>query len=244
MLPVYLVHYDRPEWVTSAAATFSGCDVRVLHNGGAEPAIPFVRMPGNTGYTGGANHALREWLAGDDPFVLVCAHDCHAEPGAVARLLDVAARRTDYGVLTFETGPETGKGEQVLSRDDTVEEWEWVSGTALLLRREAVEQVGLLDPAFLSYVEDVDYCCRMRDAGWRVGVVLGAHAHGLGSSDLAVAERNIAANWLLLLFKRREWLLLARWLRYLVARTRRRDRAAALGLPLGVARIALAPFRR
>lgn len=45
---------------------------------------------------------------------------------------------------------------------------EWVSGSSMLLRREALREVGLFDERFWLYVEDVDMCTRLRSAGWRV----------------------------------------------------------------------------
>jgi GT2 family glycosyltransferase len=45
---------------------------------------------------------------------------------------------------------------------------DWVIGAALAVRREAMEQVGLLDEGFFMYAEDVDWCWRIRQAGWRV----------------------------------------------------------------------------
>jgi hypothetical protein len=47
-------------------------------------------------------------------------------------------------------------------------EVDWVSGACLLIRREAFEQVGPLDEGFYWGSEDVDYCLRMHQGGWKV----------------------------------------------------------------------------
>jgi GT2 family glycosyltransferase len=45
----------------------------------------------------------------------------------------------------------------------------WVPGTAMVIRREAAERVGLPDEDFFLYGEDIDWCWRMHKAGWRIG---------------------------------------------------------------------------
>lgn len=47
-------------------------------------------------------------------------------------------------------------------------EVDWVSGAAMLIRRSAFEQVGAFDETFGLYGEEIDFCTRLRDAGWKV----------------------------------------------------------------------------
>ena len=62
---------------------------------------------------------------------------------------------------------------------------DWVSGSAIWLRRAAAESIGGWDEGYFMYVEDVDLCWRLREQGWRVayepaGVVI--HLHGASTA--------------------------------------------------------------
>ncbi|HUN07218.1 MAG TPA: glycosyltransferase family 2 protein [Aggregatilineales bacterium] len=50
---------------------------------------------------------------------------------------------------------------------DTVREVDVIMGAFMLARREAVQQVGLMDEAFFMYSEEVDWCYRFATAGWK-----------------------------------------------------------------------------
>ena len=43
-----------------------------------------------------------------------------------------------------------------------------VVGAYMQIRKEAIEQTGLLDEAFFMYAEDIDWCYRIKEAGWKV----------------------------------------------------------------------------
>jgi GT2 family glycosyltransferase len=45
---------------------------------------------------------------------------------------------------------------------------DWVVGACMLVRREALEQVGAMDERFFLYFEDIDWCYRMKNRGWSV----------------------------------------------------------------------------
>jgi N-acetylglucosaminyl-diphospho-decaprenol L-rhamnosyltransferase len=75
--------------------------------------------------------------------------------------------------------------------DDEPGEVDAVNGAFMLCRAEAIREVGLLDEGYWLYMEDLDWCHRFWDAGWKVfyepaGVAL--HVKG-GSSDSRRALR-------------------------------------------------------
>jgi hypothetical protein len=90
--------------------------------------------------------------------------------------------------------------------DDVPQQVDWLVGACLCVRRTAIEQIGLFDERFFMYSEELDWCRRMRMAGWRVAYVPTAevlHLEG-GSSrhDLAARDRRFqtsklayAAKW-------------------------------------------------
>ena len=47
-------------------------------------------------------------------------------------------------------------------------------------------RIGGFDASLGSYVEEVDYCLRARDAGWRVGIATAARASGIGAASTNV----------------------------------------------------------
>ncbi len=46
---------------------------------------------------------------------------------------------------------------------------DWVSGACFVVRREAWDAVSGFDPAYFMYMEDVDLCWRLHQAGWAIG---------------------------------------------------------------------------
>ena len=77
--------------------------------------------------------------------------------------------------------------------DDVIQDVDWVTGAAMLARQEAIEEVGLLDEGFFMYSEELDWCKRFREAGWRVVYLPEAQImHHVGkSSEQVIAARHV-----------------------------------------------------
>jgi len=79
------------------------------------------------------------------------------------------------------------------SNGDELREVGWVQSSAMLVRREAAEQVGYLDAAFFVYSDETDFEKRLRDAGWTILFVPAARAvhHEQLATDRSAGERRV-----------------------------------------------------
>ena len=68
------------------------------------------------------------------------------------------------------------------NRDD-VREVDVVTGCFMLVRREAIEQVGLMDEQFFMYSEETDWCYRFKQAGWKTLFTPDAEVIHLGGAS-------------------------------------------------------------
>jgi N-acetylglucosaminyl-diphospho-decaprenol L-rhamnosyltransferase len=69
---------------------------------------------------------------------------------------------------------------------------DWAQSAALLVRRDAAREIGWFDPQFFVYSDEVDFCRRLADAGWRTLWVPAAEAvHHEQLSTGAAPERRI-----------------------------------------------------
>lgn len=77
--------------------------------------------------------------------------------------------------------------------DDQTVDVDWVTGACMMAPRTAVTAVGGMDEAYFMYSEELDWCRRMKDAGWRVVYLPAAqiiHYEGK-SSEQAIVARHI-----------------------------------------------------
>ena len=94
-----------------------------------------------------------------------------------------------YSIMT-KLFPRNRFSSQYLMTDvghDHTMDVDWVSGAALVVRREVFEQSGGFDEGFFMYAEDVDWCYRIKQAGWRIVYLPEAQIlHHIGKSTRLV----------------------------------------------------------
>lgn len=69
-------------------------------------------------------------------------------------------------------------------------------GAAMLVRWQTLEQVGVLDEGYFMYCEEIDWCMRIKQAGWRIYCVPAARiVHYAGQSTRQFRDRMFVALW-------------------------------------------------
>jgi N-acetylglucosaminyl-diphospho-decaprenol L-rhamnosyltransferase len=171
-----------------------GSEAAVVH---AYPQVRLIKNRSNRGFPAAANQGMlatssefvllinpdAEVTAGTLEGFLKVAHD-HPGAGAVgaltrdpdgtvypsARMVPTMGQGLAHTVLApFWPDNPWSRAYRLASWDRTGErQVDWVSGSSMVLRRAALDAVGIFDERFFMYVEDMDLCTRMRAAGWEV----------------------------------------------------------------------------
>lgn len=153
------------------------------------PQVELIVNEKNKGFAGGCNTGLRHALAGSAQYFVLVNSDTRADRDWLRELVGAAQSDPRIGAAQSmiyladrpqqlnSAGNEShylGFGycghylEEDRGQFDEVVDVPFASGTALLLRRAVVEEVGLMNEAFFLYQEDLDLSWRARLAGWRV----------------------------------------------------------------------------
>ncbi len=187
------------------------------------PQVTLIANQDNLGFTAGNNQALKQVrgryvmllnpdteVLGEALTALVDYADAHPEVGVVAPKLLNADGSVQSSRRRFPTMATAFLESTVLQQwwadnsilrayymqdrsDDEIQQVDWSVGACLMVRREVIEQVGLLDDSFFMYSEEMDWCYRIKQAGWQIVYFPGAQVihYGGQSSRQVIAAQHI-----------------------------------------------------
>ena len=217
------------------------------------PQVSVVRHPENWMFCRGNNEAIPHTSG---KYVVLLNNDVEVSPGWLEPLVDLMEQEPSVAAVQpkllqhtdrsrFEYAGAAGgfldrfgypftRGrifftmEEDRGQYDEARDVFWATGAALMLRRTALDEVGLLDEQFVMHMEEIDLCWRLHRFGYRVCVEPSSVVYHIGGGSLPHGDaRKVYFNFrnsLLLLYKN---LPPAAWARVLTARILF-DAAAAL----------------
>lgn len=153
----------------------------------AYPRVTVIETGANLGYAAGNNVGLRYALERGHDYALLLNNDTEVASDFLRRLVEAVedvptigaagpliyyAEEPDLiwsagGIVEWQRGLSRmrGNGERDRGQYTQMCEIDFASGCALLMRRSALERVGLLDERFFMYYEETEWCARLARAG-------------------------------------------------------------------------------
>jgi GT2 family glycosyltransferase len=207
--PIKYIEYTREE------AEAGGRGEKEIADLSSNKKLIFIKNEKNYGFAEGNNIGMRYALNALNPdYVLLLNNDTVVDKEFLGELVKVGERDEMIGIVgpkiyyydyagktdviwfagssstwnkakTIHIGlRETDKGQY-----NKLNEATFITGCALLVKREVIKKIGLLDPIYFAYFEDVDWCFRARKAGYKLTYVPNSVIyHKVGSSANKVKD--------------------------------------------------------
>ena len=186
------------------------------------PSVHLIANDENVGYGRALNQGI---AVARGRYVLVMNQDIAVRPGALRALIDFADTHPAAGAVGARLEYEDGRfqhsafrcpdwkqaffgffdglvlldseinGRYPLDQLHRAFVVEHLLGACLLLRREAIEQVGAFDPTFFMYYEETDLCVRLTRAGWRNYYVPAARAMHVSAASTSQASEKMSVEF-------------------------------------------------
>jgi len=153
------------------------------------PNIELIALPRNVGFAGGVNRALRKVSTPEDGYIVLLNNDTLVGKDFLEQVAAQMQSRPDIGIaspkvlynqqdrMLWGIGGRMlsfwlivfGMAEKDTAQYDTAE-LDFVFGCAMIIRREILAHIGLLDEHFFFYYEDIDLCLRAKQAGYSIAL--------------------------------------------------------------------------
>lgn len=152
------------------------------------PKVHLIKLPQNTGFTGGVNTGIIYALEQNADAIALLNNDAVADKDWLKQLVTTLEQEDAFGIVTSKivrsdkkrldsagdyysvwgTAFPRGRDELDEGQFETPEEVFAGSGGASLYRASMLREVGLFDQDFFAYYEDIDISFRARLVGWKV----------------------------------------------------------------------------
>lgn len=142
----------------------------------------FIKNSHNIGFAAGNNVAIKWSLEKMADYIFLLNNDAIIEKNCLLTLIGEAEKNSKVGILSPIIYKEDnkqvwfsgGKINWIKMRAEhtiSIKETQYITGCAMLIRKEVFKKIGLLDEKFFLYYEDVDFSFRARQNGFKLKIV-------------------------------------------------------------------------
>lgn len=176
------------------------------------PEITLFAEKENKGFSAGNNIGIQYALFHQADYVVLLNPDTKVKPSWLTALIEVGEKEPELGILggvqlryddnkwnSWTLSALRPEQQALLSDSERCPVWlemEWVEGACFAMKRAVLEKIGLLDPIYFSFYEELDYCRRARYHGFHTALVAGCLLHHYrGGVWQADAQRQAARDY-------------------------------------------------
>jgi GT2 family glycosyltransferase len=157
---------------------------------GKYPQVTVILNNRNNGFSEGNNVGIRAALSAGADYVVLLNQDTKVTPRWLEELISVGEDDERIGILgsvqlnyddeEFNSWTLTAMRENIgelkhpTRRSMPVE---WVEGACFAIKRQVLEKIGLLDPIYFAFYEEIDFCRRASYHGFSVALVTRSRIH-------------------------------------------------------------------
>ncbi|MEW6327413.1 MAG: glycosyltransferase family 2 protein [Thermodesulfobacteriota bacterium] len=157
------------------------------------PNLLIIKNGINLGFAGGHNVGIMHAIRNGADLICLLNNDTVTDSNFVREMVAIAGEDSSIGILGSKIyycdrreliwfgdpifNPFTGRAKDRsfhrIEMNESIEPHDvpFVSGCSMMVRKEMIEQVGLLDEHFFCYGEEIDWCIRAKRAGFRIILV-------------------------------------------------------------------------
>jgi len=207
LIYIIIINYNGFKWLDKCLRSlfetkYDNFEVILVDNDSHDESAAFVREnfprvrvivnADNLGFCEGNNVGIREAIENGAEYVVLLNNDTIVTENWLTEIVAVGESEPQVGVLgcvqlNYEgTGFNTFTTEEAsehlaeLENPETARSWipmRWVEGSCFAIKRHVIEEVGMLDPIYFMYYEEIDYCRRVAAHGYAIGLVPRSHIH-------------------------------------------------------------------
>ena len=135
----------------------------------------------NGGFSAGNNIGIKYALENGTDYVFLLNNDTTIDKNAIKYLVEIAENDNKVGIATgniyyysqpdklwYSNGIYNYKKGATYMVNDATAEVSFICGCMMLIRKDTIEQIGMLSDDFFLYSEDTEYVCRAVKAGWKL----------------------------------------------------------------------------
>jgi len=204
---IIILSYNSEKWIKACltsvlATTYDSFKVVIVDNGSTDntvvevskflPQVELLLNQSNVGFVRGNNVGITQALSQQADYIVLLNPDTQVTPTWLTEMIKIGEAERNVGILgavqysyhdkTFNSWTRVALADRLAELGspltDTV--WipmEWVEGACFMVKAELFQRIGLLDPIYFSFYEEIDFCRRAACLGYQTALVINSRIH-------------------------------------------------------------------